>query len=51
MLSSMIEKRYWNLILGLNETIGELAMASSVTWYGYALSKEDGHALRRALDF
>ena len=30
-------------ILGLNETIDH--------WYGHVLVREDGHALRRALDF
>ena len=31
------------LLLGLNETIDNLAMANSLCWYG--------HMLRRALDF
>ena len=47
------------LILGLSETIEQLAMASSVRWYGHVLRREDGHVLRRedghvlrrALDF
>ena len=39
------------LMLGLNETIGQLAMAISVCWYGHVLSREDGHVLRRSLDF
>ena len=39
------------LMLGLNETIDQLAMANSVCWYGYVLRREDGHVLRRALDF
>ena len=26
-------------------------MANSVHWYGYALRREDGHILRRSLDF
>ena len=38
-------------ILGLNETIDQLAMANSVRWYGHVLGREDGHVLRRALDF
>ena len=33
----------WLLMLGLNETIGQLAMACNVHWYG--------HVLRRALYF
>ena len=35
----------------LNSTIDQLAMASSVPWYGVALRREGGHALSRALDF
>ena len=38
-------------MLGLNETIDQLAMASCVCWYGHVLSREDGNVLRRALDF
>ena len=36
---------------GLNETMDQLAMANSVHWYGHVLRREDGHVLRRALDF
>ena len=38
-------------MLGLKETIDQLAMSNSVRWYGYVLRREDGHVLRRALDF
>ena len=38
-------------MLGLKETIDQLAMANSVHWYGHVLRREDGHVLRRALDF
>ena len=38
-------------MLGLRETIDQLAMANSVRWYGHVLRREDGHVLRRALDF
>ena len=38
-------------MLGLNETIDQLAVANSVRWYGHVLRREDGHVLRRALDF
>ena len=38
-------------MLGLNETIDQLAMANSVPWYGHVLRREDGHIFRRALDF
>ena len=39
------------LMLGLNETIDQLAMVNSVRWYGHVLRREDGHVLRRALQF
>ena len=39
------------LMLGLNETIDQLAMANSVGLDSHVLGKEDGHVLRRALDF
>ena len=39
------------LVLGLSETIDQLAMANSVHWYGHVLRREDGHVLRRALCF
>ena len=38
-------------MLGLNETIDQLAMANSVRWYGHVLRRQDGHVFRRALDF
>ena len=46
-------KRSTNLIfmLGLNETMDQLAMAHSVCWYGHVLRREDGHVLRRTFDF
>ena len=36
---------------GLKETMDQLAMANSVHWYGHVMRREDGHVLRRALDF
>ena len=41
----------WMLMLGLNETMDQLALANSVCWYGHVLRREDGHVLRRALIF
>ena len=38
-------------MLGLNETIDQLAMANSVRLHGHLLWREDGHVLRGALDF
>ena len=39
------------LMSGLNETIDQLAMANSAHWYVDELRRDDGHVLRRALDF
>ena len=39
------------LMLGINETMGQLAMTTSVRLYGHMLRREDGHVLRRALHF
>ena len=39
------------LMLGLNETIDQLAMENSFRWYGHVLRREHGHVLGRALDF
>ena len=37
-------------MLGLNETIDQLAMENSVHWYGHMSRRKDDHVLRRALD-
>ena len=42
---------YLMCMLGLSETIDHLAMANTVRWNGHVLNREDGHVLRRALDF
>ena len=46
------QKRSTDLVfmLGLNETIDQLAMANSVHWHGHMLRIEDGHILIRSLD-
>ena len=38
-------------MLGLNKTIDQLAMASSVQSCGHVLRREDGYLLRRAFRF
>ena len=38
-------------MLGLNETVDQLAMANIVRRYCHMLRREDGQVLRRALDF
>ena len=47
------EKRSTNLMfmLGLKEPMDELAMINSVHWCSHVSRREDGHVLRRALDF
>ena len=51
--SSKIEERFIDLIfmMCLNDDIDQLAIASSDPWYGHVLSREDGHVLRKAIDF
>ena len=39
------------LVLSLNETMDQLAMAHSVCLYGHILRREDSHYLRGVLDF
>ena len=38
-------------ILGLKETIDQLATANGVRWYGHVLRRDDDSVLRVALDF
>ena len=39
------------LMLGLNETIDQFSMTSSVCLYGHVSRREDGHVFRRASQF
>ena len=39
------------VMLGVEETVDQMAKANAVRWYGHVLRREDGHVLRRALDF
>ena len=34
-------------MLGLNETMDQLAMANSVRWYGHVFRRGDSHILKR----
>ena len=34
------------LVLGLNETVDQLALENSIHWYDYLLRREGGHVLR-----
>ena len=38
-------------ILGLKETAVQMAKANGVRWYGHVLRRDDGHILRKALEF
>ena len=38
-------------MLCLNEAMDQWTMENSVCWCGHVLRREDGHILRRALDF
>ena len=46
-------KRTEDLIkmLGLKETAVQMAKANGVRWYGHVLRRDDGHILRKALEF
>ena len=38
-------------MLGLKETVVQMAKANGVRWYGNVLRRDDGHVLRKALEF
>ena len=38
-------------LLGLKETVVQMAKANGVGWYGHVLRRNDGHILRQALEF
>ena len=38
-------------MLGLKETLVQMAKANGVRWYGLVLRRDDGHVLRQALEF
>ena len=49
----MDKKRTEDLMemLGLEESVVQMARANAVRWYGHVLRSEDGHVLRKALEF
>ena len=49
----MEKKRTKDLMemLGLMETVVQMAKATGVRWYGHVLRRDDGHVLRKALEF
>ena len=38
-------------MLGLKETVVQMAKANRVRWYGHVLRRDDGHVSRKALEF
>ena len=38
-------------MLVLKETVVQMAKVNGVRWYGHVLSRDDGHVLRKALEF
>ena len=49
----MEKKRTEDLMamLGLKETVVQMAKANGVRWYGHVLRRDDGHVLRKAVEF
>ena len=49
----MEKKRTEDLMkmMGLKETVIEMAKANGVRWYGHVLRRDDGQVLRKALEF
>ena len=49
----MEKKRTEDLMemLGLKETVLQMAKANGVRWYGHVLRRDDGYVLRKALEF
>ena len=49
----MEKKRTEDLMkmLGLKKTVVQMAKANGMRWYGHVLRRDDGHVLRKALEF
>ena len=49
----MEKKRREDLMemLGLKETVVQMAKVNGVRWYGHVLRRDDGRVLRKALEF
>ena len=49
----MEKKRTGDLMemLGLKKAVVQMAKANGVRWYGHMLRRDDGHILRKALEF
>ena len=49
--SKLMEKKDLMEMLGLKETVVQMGKGNRVGWYGYVLRRDDGHVLRKALEF
>ena len=52
--AKLVEKKRREVLmemLGLKETVVQMAKANGVKWYGHVLRRDDGHVLRKALEF
>ena len=38
-------------MLGLKDTVVQIAKANGVRWYGHVLRRDDGHVSRKTLEF
>ena len=49
----MEKKRTGDLMemLGLKESVVQMAKSNGVRWYGHVLRRDDGHVLKKALEF
>ena len=49
----MEKKRTGDLMemLGLKESVVQMVKANGVRWYGHVLRRDDGHVLRKVLEF
>ena len=45
------EDRGPNGDVGIKETVVQMAKVNGVRWFGHVLRREDGHVLRKALEF
>ena len=49
--AKLMEKKRTAEMLGLKETVVQMAKVNGVRWYGHMLRRDDGHVLRKALEF
>ena len=49
--AKQMEKKDLMEMFRLKETVVQMAKANGVRWYGNVLRRDDGHVLRKALEF